>query len=445
MILLLGVIAALAILAATLVMVTVNVQGRTAADRTKTKAFDVAEAALDKSMYSMGINWPASPGSFTWDANGFKDGGFPTDPAKWNFSPDEYPNLTSTVTLSAGPDADHYWIVAQANVGKQKARIRAQVAKQPGVPGTPSGVAVYSGSTVTMSGSSSIAGLTNNGQSQASLYAATMVDTTPGNPSISASIYSPVLQKERWQTIGPLAGATVPPLELFFPQSKVDKLTADSQVAPKTGTLISVTNLAPGNYSGPRYTTGDLNLTGSGAYTFGTLYVQGNLTVGGNAATTCTALYVTGNFTFANGGQWVQSFGPTYVAGDVDLEGNQWYNIPLLVTAGNFTLGRGQTLGGPISGHPEIPPCTLLMIGTNKVFTYSGNCKITGVVANMTGGKTDTSTGSNIISGAVFSKGPVILGGTSGVLYDESAAGSSSTSTSAAKIVPDSWEEITPQ
>ena len=63
LILLIGVIAALAILAATLVMVTVNAQDRTAADRTKTKAFNAAEAALDKSMYSIGMTWRRRPGA----------------------------------------------------------------------------------------------------------------------------------------------------------------------------------------------------------------------------------------------------------------------------------------------------------------------------------------------------------------------------------------------
>jgi len=441
LILLLGVIAALAILAATLVMVTANVQGRTEADRTKTKAFDAAEAALDKSMYSIGMTWPASAGSFAWDANGFKT----------SFPADEYPNLTSTVTLNAGPDADHYWIVAQANVGTQKARIRTQIARQSiGVAGIAPGVAVYSGGTVTMTGSASVSGPTFKGQPTAALYAATKVDVSGGNPSITASIYSPSLVKANWQTIGPLAGTTVPSMDQFFSQTQVQTLTDASKAAPKTGTLVSNSTLGFSwpwgvNFSGPCYTNGDLHVNTEGVYNFGTLYVQGDLLIDGSAAMNCTALYVTGSLT-VGGGAHTQSFGPTYVGGNVSFTGNQRFDVPLIVTAGNVTVGGSQAVGGNgVSPNPK--PCMLVMTGDNKTFGYSGNCQFTGVVANMGGGTCSLNvSGSNAITGAVFTKGPVNLSGTASVKYDPTVVGSFTSSlTTAAKIVPDTWEEVTPQ
>ena len=444
LILLIGVIAALAILAATLVMVTVNAQDRTAADRTKTKAFNAAEAALDKSMYSIGMTWPASAGSFTWDAAGFNTAFLTSGQAS------EYPGLTSTVTLAAGPDADHYWIVAQANVGTEKARIRTQIARQSiGVAGVAPGVAVYSGGTVNMTGSASVTGPTVNGQPTAALYAATKVKVDDGNPSITASIYSPVLEKDAWQTIGPLAGVTVPPIEQFFPQTQVQTLTDASKAAPKTGTLIS--NSTPGfswpwgcNFSGPCYTNTSINVNTEGVYNFGTLYVQGDLLINGNAAMNCMALYVTGNLTVANGAH-TQSFGPTYVGGNVSFTGDQRFDIPLLVTAGAVNIENSQAVGGNgVSPNPK--PCMLVMIGDSKTFTYSGNCQFTGVVANMGGGACNLNvSGSNAIVGAVFTKGPVTLSGTGSVRYDPTVVGSFTSSlTTAAKIVPDTWEEVTP-
>jgi len=450
LILLLGVIAALAILAATLVMVTVNVQGRTEADRTKTKAFDAAEAALDQSMYMVGMTWPSSPSSFTWDSAAFKDAGFPLDQSKWNFPANEYPNFTSTVTLSAGPDSDHYWLVAQANVGTQKARIRTQIARQSiGVAGLAPGVAVYSGGTVTMTGSASVTGPTSNGQPTAALYAATKVDVSGGNPSITASIYTPSLVKLDWQTIGPVAGATVPSIDQFFPESQVQTLTDASQAAPKTGTLIS--NSTAGfswpwgvNFSGPCYTTSDLHVNTEGVYNFGTLYVQGNLLIDGSASMNCTALYVTGNLTVA-GGAHTQSFGPTYVGGNISLTGNQRFDIPLLVTAGNVIINSQIVGGDGVSPNPK--PCMLVMTGDNKTFDFSGGGAFTGVVANMGGGTCNLNVSGSIpIRGAVFTKGPVNLSGTGSVLYDPTVVGSFTSSlTTAAKIVPDTWEEVTPQ
>ena len=53
--------------------------------------------------------------------------------------------------------------------------------------------------------------------------------------------------------------------------------------------------------------------------------------------------------------------------------------------------------------------------------------------------------GSNAIVGAVFTKVPVNLSGTGSVKYDPTVVGSFTSSlTTAAKIVPDTWEGVTP-
>jgi Tfp pilus assembly protein PilX len=445
LVLVMGVVATLAILAATVVMVTANVQGSTAADRTKTKAFDAAEAALDQSMYRIGMSWPATASSFAWDSSAFNASFLTAGQTA------EYPGLTTTVTVSAGPTSDKYWITAQARVGTWKACIRTQVQKQSiAVQTLAPGVAVYSGGAVTMTGSAAVTGPTSNGQPTAALYAGTKVDVSGGNPSITASIFTPSLVKQAWQTSIPTpTSATVPSIDQFFPQSLIDTLTSASRAAPNTGTLVS--NSTPGfsspwgvNFSGPCHATADLHVNTEGTYNFGTLYVNGSLLVDGNAAMNCTALYVTGNLTVANGAH-TQSFGPTYVGGNVSFTGNQRFDIPLLVTQGAVTIANSQLVGGNgVSPNPK--PCMLVMTGANKTFSYTGNCQFTGVVANMGGGTTDlTIQGSNAIRGAVFTRGPVELSGTGSVAYDPTVVGSfTSNVTTAAKIVSGTWQEVKP-
>jgi hypothetical protein len=62
LILLIGIVAALAMLAATLVVLTQNVTANNYNDQTRVKAFNVAEGALDTGMYGLSRYWPiASP------------------------------------------------------------------------------------------------------------------------------------------------------------------------------------------------------------------------------------------------------------------------------------------------------------------------------------------------------------------------------------------------
>jgi len=60
LILLIGVVAALAVLAAALVTLTQNVTANTFNDRVRVKAFNVAEASLDTGMYALSRTWPAA-------------------------------------------------------------------------------------------------------------------------------------------------------------------------------------------------------------------------------------------------------------------------------------------------------------------------------------------------------------------------------------------------
>ena len=60
LILLMGVIAALAILVSALVILTSNVMSNTARHRTQAKVFNVAEAALDAGQAAAWVDWPVA-------------------------------------------------------------------------------------------------------------------------------------------------------------------------------------------------------------------------------------------------------------------------------------------------------------------------------------------------------------------------------------------------
>lgn len=62
LVMIIGVTVALAILAATLVAVTVNAQTGTSHDRMRAKAVDVAEGSIDASLSAMSAQWPATSG-----------------------------------------------------------------------------------------------------------------------------------------------------------------------------------------------------------------------------------------------------------------------------------------------------------------------------------------------------------------------------------------------
>ena len=93
LIMLIGVIAALAIMGATLVVLTGNVQSNTYNDRMKAKASSVTEAGLDVGMYELSAKWPeVLNGGPVWSTTAqdafrskFSDTQFP-DPKTGSFS-----------------------------------------------------------------------------------------------------------------------------------------------------------------------------------------------------------------------------------------------------------------------------------------------------------------------------------------------------------------------
>ena len=163
LILIIGVIAALGIMATSLVALTANVQHNTSTDRSRAKAFNVAEAAVDVGMYDLNSRWPKTSGTgpdFTASAwqtafrGEFATTEFP-NPNSGQFVAVQYydnqPTIDKTVSWDKGqptnatlPDNKMY-MEAQAGVGPKATRIRVLVERIPYTTNFPRGVALCAG------------------------------------------------------------------------------------------------------------------------------------------------------------------------------------------------------------------------------------------------------------------------------------------------------------
>lgn len=171
LIVLLGIIATLIVLSATLVVVTGNMQHNNAADRTRAKAFNVTEAALDDGMAKLSADWPSAPGVGP-DLGTDAQSAFRSE-----FSTEEYPSPASTddafvawqvydnldpidvsITWDQGSPDDpntpdnRVWLVAQSTVGSRSARIQTLVERTYFDSGVPRGVALYAGGNLLSNG-----------------------------------------------------------------------------------------------------------------------------------------------------------------------------------------------------------------------------------------------------------------------------------------------------
>jgi Tfp pilus assembly protein PilX len=162
LIMLIGVIAALAIMATSLVALVMNVSANTGSERTRAKAFNMAEAGLDNGLYVLSKNWPAYATSATpaIDETDFRtqfpEAEFPA-PTGGGAAIDVafYDNASTTPDPNLEWDSNgdkQMWVDARATVGDKTARVRALVQQENANLNLPRGVVIYAGGGLRMHG-----------------------------------------------------------------------------------------------------------------------------------------------------------------------------------------------------------------------------------------------------------------------------------------------------
>jgi hypothetical protein len=156
-----GIVAALAVMAGGLVMLTINVQGNSSRDGQAKKSFNVSEAALDAALFKLGSSWPDASSPADWTAaeqqefrDQFDESVFP-NPRSGSFSSMVfYDNVDTNGDGVIGPGDEPYdagpgtggdgfmYVEVQSGVGKRTTRLQAQVQRVTWDNIFPEGVAV---------------------------------------------------------------------------------------------------------------------------------------------------------------------------------------------------------------------------------------------------------------------------------------------------------------
>lgn len=268
LIMVIGVIATLLVMGATLVVLTANVQSNTAQERTRSKSFDVAEGAMDFYMSQLAGAWPkGTTPAPTFNLSEPPSPGFRS--LAQFASTAEYPNPQSSLVpfasavsydnsipgdpingvptwttivgydLANSPHSDanndgKVWIVAKGATGAKRSAIQSEVTQVPVNTQFPSGIAVYAGGNLTSNGGGNNPKISveDSGGGGVTGYVAGTIDTVQVFDTSSANPITPVIGSQ---------GETVPSLTDLIPQSMVDQIISLSQ------------SLSGGSNSGSRY------------------------------------------------------------------------------------------------------------------------------------------------------------------------------------------------
>lgn len=416
LVLLLGIMATLAILAATAVLVLGNQQQATTADSSRTQAFGYAEAGLDSAVMAVRTHsWPSTNGAFAaadlsaaFDAT-YVSGSRPPLVVRVY---DNQATVNTAITWDQGgpsapstPDGK-LWVEAQVTYKGKTSRVRTLVGQvnSTGSLSLPE-AAIYTDANVVngTGGSGDVYAIKEDGTPDTSKQVGVMArgnfvgnwssDLKPpsgaSGPTIDVRVNGTVYNPAIYHNTNTYPGVGgVEPLSTVFPQSTVDTLTAQAQAGKPTsanagGTVVDsalLTQLQRTSSQTYNATTdlvvnGNLTLGGGESwFNFRSLYVTGNLTLGGNTHTNTTALYVGGNFTIS-GPSGISKFGSIYVGGSVNwggalsVETTDYTDTskgpgPLYV-AGNFL-----TQGGPFNHNvgPTYVAGSVTISGNNALF-----------------------------------------------------------------------------
>ena len=281
LILFMGMVAAVTIIAAALVTLVVNTQHGTTMERQRTKAFNVAEAALDVAMQELGHQWPTSATAVTWfNAAAFAQR-FPVAEFPGSTSPQTFVQVRLTDNNDATKSFDYngdgqVFVDAQSRVGGKAARVHAAVQVIYNNINAMRGLALWAGGSVRSDG---------------------------GDPKVTAEVFPPGNTECSWAAVGTadaavgatythlLQGPNAPSRQAVLSDGKIAELKA---LALSTGRYFTSTTApasTPQKYGGLcviEVPSGEVPLIGGETYNSedqpGILLVLGGGTIrfGGN-------------------------------------------------------------------------------------------------------------------------------------------------------------------
>lgn len=162
LVMIIGVIAALAILATTAVALTANASWNTSKDRQRAQAFNVAEAAVDYALYRLGASWPTptgqpmslSPADEAMFLARFPSSQFPSVDVTIVWFDNADNNMDGVIDVNDEVPQDmngdgYIFIEAQATVGTKRARIQVEAKQVKFDTEIPRGVALVADGDVT--------------------------------------------------------------------------------------------------------------------------------------------------------------------------------------------------------------------------------------------------------------------------------------------------------
>ena len=470
MIMVIGIIGAICILSATLAVALVNDKGATYDVTARSKAFNVAEAGLDMGMYSLTSAWPTSPPAantpvtLNADLQGmtqvYPAAEFPASPGK----------SFVTVTMSPGSDSQHLLLQSQANIGGRSVKLQTQIVqKNVGLTTLLPGYALYSGGNTSMTGSQTITSPMSNGVPTGGVYiGGTMTMTGSQNFSqVGLKVLNSLTTtgSQQFSSVKTQNDSTVPSFSSVLPQTQINYLTqlaqATSTTVPSGATVVAGNGTIP-TTAAAVHVTGNASITGSSSYTIGSLYVDGNLSITGSSTLNIGTLYVGGTLSITGsetlnvtslyvastsssalsitGSETIQNLGPTWVAGSATVTGSGQVKLPLLVAGGSITLTGSATWGGDgVGSDPQ--PAIAIALGSGGA-TWTGSGPFYGLLATTTGGV--SLTGSGNVYGSILSAGAASMTGSGQIVYNANVVNAIHTGSSTiAKLVPGTWEQIT--
>lgn len=224
LVLIIGIVAALAISAAALVALTTNVQHNSSDTKQHVKSFTVCEAGLDSGMAMLSTSWPKTAGAIpTFNATAFRSrfavSEFP-NPASGQFIVvdwyDDQDPVDTTVRYDAN-DNGVMWMIAQAGVGDRATRVVSQVERTYMKMALPRGIPLWAGGDLSSNGQG------NNPKIRIEVPPPAGTTTTVhvgGSIETSSVTQSGIAQ---------LTGGAITPLEQIFPQTLVESLKSTAQ------------------------------------------------------------------------------------------------------------------------------------------------------------------------------------------------------------------------